>query len=85
MALQKTFDTPQGFVASNAYVRVEGIRITNKTSMTFQVRFYKDSNTEVPFSDKEYGCAYDLNGANAMRQAYEHLKTLEEFAGAQDC
>jgi hypothetical protein len=27
----------------------------------------------------------DMNGANFIKQAYEHLKTLPEFAGATDC
>lgn len=27
----------------------------------------------------------DLDGPNFIKQAYEHLKTLPEFAGAEDC
>ena len=27
----------------------------------------------------------DLNGENFIKQAYAHLKTLPEFAGATDC
>jgi hypothetical protein len=37
------------------------------------------------FGDAEYSCAYDLDGANPIRQAYLHLKTLPEFANATDC
>lgn len=29
--------------------------------------------------------APNLDGANFIKQAYEHLKTLPEFAGATDC
>jgi hypothetical protein len=29
--------------------------------------------------------AYDIDGENPVRQAYLHLKTLPEFAGATDC
>jgi hypothetical protein len=32
-----------------------------------------------------YSFAPDLNGKNFIAQAYEHLKTLPEFAGATDC
>jgi hypothetical protein len=49
------------------------------------VRSYKE-NANVPhFADVSYTCAYDLTGANPIAQAYEHLKTLEDFAGAVDC
>lgn len=34
---------------------------------------------------KMYKFAPDLNGSNFIKQAYEHLKTLPEFAGATDC
>jgi len=27
----------------------------------------------------------DMGGANFIKQAYEHLKTLPEFAGSTDC
>jgi hypothetical protein len=33
---------------------------------------------------KQYDFSVDLNGKNAIAQAYEHLKTLPEFAGAED-
>ena len=34
---------------------------------------------------KEYTFAPNLDGANFIAQAYEHLKTLPEFEGAIDC
>jgi hypothetical protein len=30
-------------------------------------------------------CAYNIAGANPLEQAYAHLKTMPEFAGAVDC
>jgi hypothetical protein len=84
MALKKTAITPQGFTASEAYHRVEGIQLS-KDKITFQVRSYKDNSGLPHFADSAFECAYDIAGSNPIAQAYEHLKTLPEFAGATDC
>lgn len=84
MALQKTMPTPQGFTATDAYHRVEGVSIVGKTKISFRVRSYKDAAEAVSFSDHGYECDYDLQGVNPISQAYVHLKTLSEFAGAAD-
>jgi hypothetical protein len=34
---------------------------------------------------RDYVSAYDIDGDNPIAQAYLHLKTLPEFAGATDC
>lgn len=34
---------------------------------------------------RSYAFAPNLGGANFLAQAYAHLKTLPEFAGATDC
>jgi hypothetical protein len=34
---------------------------------------------------KKYEFVSDMNGKNFIAQAYEHLKTLPEFASAIDC
>jgi hypothetical protein len=84
MALEKTTTTPHGFSASNAYHRVEGTQVS-KDTMTFQVRSYKNNSGLPHFSDASFGCAYNITGDNPIAQAYAHLKTLPEFAGATDC
>jgi hypothetical protein len=85
MALKKTVTTQYGLEAVDAYHRIEGVRLNDKTSMSFQVRSYKD-NSDIPaFSDVKHDCAYDINGKNPIAQAYDHAKTLPEFAGAVDC
>jgi hypothetical protein len=84
MALEKTVTTPHGFTASNAYHRVEGTQVS-KDRMTFQVRSYKDNSGLPHFSDAYFDCDYDIEGANPIKQAYKHLKTLPEFEGATDC
>lgn len=84
MALQKTMPTPQGFIATDAYHRVEGVSLPSKTELSFRVRSYKDEEEAVAFADHGYGCVYDMDGDNPIKQAYEHLKTLPEFADAAD-
>ena len=84
MALAKTVETVHGFQAVNAYHCVEGMQVS-KDSMTFQVRSYKDNSGLPHFADASFNCAYDIAGSNPIAQAYEHLKTLPEFAGATDC
>lgn len=85
MALKKTSQTAFGIEVANAYHRVEGLRITGKDQIFFQVRSYKDNSGLPHFADATAGCAYRLDGANPLAQAYAHLKTLPEFAGATDC
>jgi hypothetical protein len=84
MALKKTVITVHGFAANDAYHRVEGTQVS-KDTMKFQVRSYKDNSGLPHFADASFGCAYDIAGDNPIKQAYEHLKTLPEFAGATDC
>ena len=84
MPLEKTVQSPQGFEAQNAYHRVEGLQV-GKNTVAFQVRSYKDNSGLPHFADLPFSCAYDIAGDNPIKQAYKHLKTLPEFAGATDC
>jgi len=85
MALEKTVTTPHGFEAVNAYHRVNGVSIIAKNRINFFAKSYKDASAVAEFASDMHSCAYDLNGANPLAQAYAHLKTLPEFAGAKDC
>lgn len=84
MALQKTVMTLHDFEATDAYHRVEAAMLNTKTELGFHVRSYKSKDATVAFHDASYRCAYDIAGENPIKQAYEHLKTLPEFAGAAD-
>jgi len=84
MALQKTMPTPQGFTATDAYHRVEGVVLNSKTKMSFRIRSYKDSSESVAFADHGYDCAYDISGSNPIAQAYAYAKTLDSFSDATD-
>ena len=84
MALKKTLTTHYGFDVANAYQRVEQVTIVRKDQMSFFVRAYVDPNK--PFVvEQVIHAPYDIAGSNPIAQAYEHLKTLPEFAGAVDC
>ena len=84
MALKKTKQTSFGIDVADAYHRVENLRLDGKDKIAFGVRSY--ANQEKPFfAEQVFLCAYDIQGGNPIRQAYDHLKTLEEFAGATDC
>lgn len=84
MALNKTTTSLQGFEAVNAYHRVQGLCLVTNQNMTFRVYAYKDIAFPA-FADSGYYCAYNITGENPIKQAYEHLKTLPEFANATDC
>jgi hypothetical protein len=84
MALEKTVSTVYGLQAVNAYHRVEAVKLESKTAMSFYIRSY--TTIDKPFFEESVlSCAYSLDGGNPIKQAYEHLKTLPEFAGATDC
>jgi hypothetical protein len=84
MALKKSVTTIYGFDLPDAYHRVEGIQLVSKNMIKFQVRSFADKE-KAHFSDSPYECVYDMSGQNPIKQAYEHLKTLPEFAGAENC
>lgn len=83
MALEKTTGTPFGITVENAYHRVEGV-VLNKISLQFTVRGYV-SLDHPAFTETVHMCPYDIEGENPIKQAYEHLKTTEQFADAKDC
>ncbi len=84
MAITKTITTPQGFESVNAYITCEFIRLDGKDKISFQVRSHKEKGLPY-FSDVSFESSYALDGANPIKQAYEYLKTLPEFADAVDC
>ena len=83
MALKRNESTQFGFDVPDAYQRVENITL-RKTSMQFQVCVYADLAKNA-FNHKTYACEYNINGSNPISQAYNYLKTLEEFSNAVDC
>lgn len=86
LILKKEMDT--GLVVDNVYCKVEEIN-ANKEKMNFYLGIYlnKDarSNSKTPLETKFYTCDHDvLVNENSIKQAYNYLKTLEEFKNAAD-
>lgn len=89
MALAKPIQVTDSFgdqkTFQNAYIRVENVS-GNKTRMMAEIKVYKDAaSTTKPIKQLVEKFAPDLGGSNLIAQAYAHLKTLPEFAGATDC
>jgi hypothetical protein len=86
MALKKSFEVSPGLMAQDAYFRVSNVSIVRgePAGATVQV-FASEDHTQKPVQVRCYGFEYSLDGANPIKQAYAHLKTLPEFAGATDC
>lgn len=94
MALQKTMTFPckvkkvtdfgsfaeDGTMSlSDAYIKVESVEGSKERVVAF-VSF----NSPDGVGNQSYVFPPNLNGLNFIKQAYEHLKTLPEFAGATD-
>ena len=89
MAISKTVFTEYGVDFPDAYLRVESVQLPSKTLMTFSLCTYAVSPQQEtgiqPVRTEVVSTAYNLSGENPIKQAYEHLKSLPEFADAVDC
>lgn len=84
MALQKDITTANGLTASNAYLRVENLTLISKNIIRFSLKSYVSSDVSEPIKTEVFACDYDITGENPIKQAYDHLKTIDQFAGAAD-
>lgn len=86
MALTKTIVKKvygQDVAIKNVYIVVNEIQ-GNKKEANILVNFYSEDKTEI-IEVKSYTYNLSLEGDNFIKQAYNHLKTLEEFKDAEDC
>jgi hypothetical protein len=87
MALFQTIDHAvplAGEVQLNAYVKVVGFG-GGKDRFTADVHWLKQSSDGELIKAQHFDVVLDLDGGNPIQQAYEYLKTLPEFEGAEDC
>jgi hypothetical protein len=82
MALKKDYIF-KGITIKDCYIKICTFS-GDKTNMFVSVGYYAEKENE-KIENKNFSFAYDLAGENPIKQAYEHLKTLPEFAGAIDC
>ena len=86
MAIQKSYTLTvcdKEVIFANAYCKVNKQEGT-KDIVYFDVTFLTQKDGQ-KIDAKVYQFTPDLSGSNFIRQAYDHLKTLPEFAGATDC
>jgi hypothetical protein len=82
MALSKDIEF-KGISVPSAYHRVWNVSLS-KESISFGLSVHADAGGEM-LSSTAHECEYDIDGENPIRQAYMHIKTLPDFAGATDC
>jgi hypothetical protein len=68
---------------NKAYIKVDKLS-GNKSGLTIVVCHYKNDKSTF-LTKKEFSFTPNLEGLNFIAQAYDHLKTLLEFADAGDC
>lgn len=89
MAINKSINF-KGIEIKDAYIRISRFE-GDKNKLSFGVSFHSDANAQAfdnktyLLNDDEAGVVFVLDGDNPIKQAYQFLKTLPEFAGAVDC
>jgi hypothetical protein len=87
MALAKNLTLTDNFgievTIPNVYIKIVRLDGT-KDNMSATVYCYKSQNGDI-LKQSTHSFAPALDGSNFIAQGYAHIKTLEAFAGAQDC
>lgn len=83
MAIRINIELENGIKVDGAYLRVEYPAIT-KDSISFNLRKYVSIDKPF-FNEGVLSAPYDINGENPFKQAYLYIKTLPEYADAEDC
>lgn len=87
MALQATLTRLSNFGEEtelrDLYIKVTSVYSTKQEALASVTAFAAADGKALFAESHEF--ALELDGPNPIKQAYEHLKTLPEFAGAEDC
>lgn len=88
MALSKKIEyRPPGLsgpvVVENAYCKVVHVA-GDKSAIEYTVAVFENEKSAASIYSNKYMFAPNLDD-NFIKQAYKHLKTLEEFSNAKDC
>ena len=87
MALSKTLNLVDNFnetvIFTNAYIKVAVVSV-NKNTCSFSYQYFKTKDGELLEGHSDVFDT-DLDGTNAIKQAYLYLKTLPQFVDAEDC
>jgi hypothetical protein len=85
MALSIDVTLASGLTAPASYVRVTSVHVVTKTQASASLSFFVSPTSSLAYQTAEQSFAYDLDGPNPIKQAYQFLKTLPEFSDAVDC
>lgn len=90
MALEKTLvEKKEHFdgqlKVENAYWKVEQVIVSKTNGIAVVSASRIKNDVKYQLTSKQYSFIPELNSVNFIQQAYDYLKTLPEFAGAQDC
>lgn len=78
------FETGESSVTTAPlYIKVESVS-GSKEKVQASVSFTDDTKNQKLF-EKQFAFVPSMDAGNFIAQAYTHLKTLPEFAGATDC
>lgn len=87
MALKNTFTKKNNFgidtVLQDCYCKVTQVT-GNKMMVSASVEVMSAEKNATYFA-QTFAFTPNMDGGNFIQQTYEHLKTLPEFANAQDC
>ena len=88
MALKKEVkESRSGFqgelVAPTAYWKVDQV-IGGKKLVKAIVHVHTEQNGKM-IACRDFEFVPSMDGSNFIKQAYEHIKSLDEFANAEDC
>lgn len=87
MALSKTITTQvygQPVVVPNTYIKVTSVSATKDTANACVSTYTADKSTVISQAQYTFTPSVAEGSANFIKQAYEYLKTLPDFAGATD-
>jgi len=90
MALNKSIILNNGLIVNNAYIRIDTVK-GYKGDLQISVNSYVSKEAfdsgQGYLEQKFYNFVPSVEDTapNFIRQGYEHLKTLEEYADAVDC
>lgn len=73
-----------GINVTGAYCSIGNVGFGNdKTEVLFTL-YRRSEKVAEPFTGDAFRSPYEINGANPFTQVYDYLKTLPEFAEAED-
>lgn len=78
------FENGIEFIVENAYLKIERVTAT-KNVATAEVHWFKSKAESKPIQIWQHGFVPNLDGDNFIKQAYLHIKTLDEYSDAVDC